>query len=56
VQFEVDPEKCSKCGICFRRCPAEAVIWKKKETASLDKGKCIQCMTCITNCPSDAIY
>ncbi|MFH1489410.1 MAG: NADH-quinone oxidoreductase subunit NuoF [Pseudomonadota bacterium] len=56
VQFEVDQEKCSKCGICFRKCPAEAVSWKKKEAASIDKSRCIQCMTCITNCPSDAIF
>ena len=56
VQFEVDEDKCTKCGICFRKCPAEAVTWKKKETASIDKDTCIKCMTCITHCPADAIF
>lgn len=30
LKFEVDPEKCKKCGACFKGCPAEAITWKKK--------------------------
>lgn len=56
VKFEVDEEKCIKCGICYRGCPVDAVKWKKKEPAFIDKSKCVQCMSCITNCPSDAIF
>jgi NADH-quinone oxidoreductase subunit F/NAD(P)H dehydrogenase (quinone)/NADP-reducing hydrogenase subunit HndC len=55
VKFEVDPDRCKKCGICFKACPAEAITWKKKEVAFIDKTKCIKCMTCITNCPYDSI-
>jgi NADH:ubiquinone oxidoreductase subunit F (NADH-binding)/(2Fe-2S) ferredoxin/NAD-dependent dihydropyrimidine dehydrogenase PreA subunit len=55
LHFEVDEEKCIKCGICFKSCPAEAVRWQKKETAFIIKDKCVQCLSCITNCPSDAI-
>ena len=56
LSFEVDTEKCIKCGICFKSCPVEAIEWKKKEPASIDKSKCVQCLSCITNCPSDAIF
>ena len=56
LEFKVDESKCKKCGLCFKSCPADAVIWQKKETARIDKNKCIQCLTCITNCPFDAIY
>jgi len=56
LNFEVDLDMCTKCGICFRRCPTDAVEWKKKEPAFIDKEKCIKCMTCITNCPADAIF
>ncbi|MFP4036021.1 MAG: NADH-quinone oxidoreductase subunit NuoF [Desulfobacteraceae bacterium] len=55
VDFVVDPERCQKCGICFKNCPTGAVQWKKKETAYIDKEKCIKCMSCIISCPFDAI-
>jgi NADH-quinone oxidoreductase subunit F/NAD(P)H dehydrogenase (quinone)/NADP-reducing hydrogenase subunit HndC len=56
LKFEVDIDLCTKCGICFRRCPSEAVEWKKKEVAFIHREKCSKCMTCITNCPADAIF
>jgi NADH-quinone oxidoreductase subunit F/NAD(P)H dehydrogenase (quinone)/NADP-reducing hydrogenase subunit HndC len=55
VKFEVNPEVCTKCGICFRSCPAGAIQWKKKEPAFIVKDKCVKCLSCITNCPADAI-
>jgi len=55
LDFVVDPDKCKKCGLCFKNCPTGAVQWKKKETAFIDKSKCIKCMSCIVNCPFDAI-
>ena len=56
VKFIVDAEKCTKCGKCFKNCPAEAIQWKKKEVAYIDKEKCIKCMSCISSCRFDAIY
>ena len=55
LHFEVDIEKCIKCGLCFKKCPAGAIAWEKKETASINKEKCVKCLSCITNCPADAI-
>jgi NADH:ubiquinone oxidoreductase subunit F (NADH-binding)/(2Fe-2S) ferredoxin/NAD-dependent dihydropyrimidine dehydrogenase PreA subunit len=56
IEFKVDEEKCTKCGKCFRACPADAITWKKKEPAVIHLDKCIQCKTCIENCKFDAIY
>ncbi|MBW1901240.1 MAG: NADH-quinone oxidoreductase subunit NuoF [Deltaproteobacteria bacterium] len=56
LEFEVDPIKCKKCGLCAKGCPVDAVSWKKKEVASIDKEKCIKCMTCISKCKFDAIF
>jgi NADH:ubiquinone oxidoreductase subunit F (NADH-binding)/(2Fe-2S) ferredoxin/NAD-dependent dihydropyrimidine dehydrogenase PreA subunit len=55
LDFVVDEEKCKRCGICFKKCPADAIQWKKKEPAFIDRNKCIQCMSCISACPFDAI-
>ena len=56
LRFEVEPDLCTKCGICFRSCPADAIVWKKKEVAWIDKEKCIECMTCFEKCRFDAIF
>jgi NADH-quinone oxidoreductase subunit F/NAD(P)H dehydrogenase (quinone)/NADP-reducing hydrogenase subunit HndC len=56
LKFEVDVKTCKQCGICFKKCPAQAIQWKKKEPAFIMKDKCIKCMTCISNCPTDSIY
>ncbi len=56
LKFEIDPEICTKCGMCFRACPAEAIAWKKKEVARIDKEKCVKCMTCFEKCKFGAIF
>jgi NADH:ubiquinone oxidoreductase subunit F (NADH-binding)/(2Fe-2S) ferredoxin/NAD-dependent dihydropyrimidine dehydrogenase PreA subunit len=56
LKFEIDPELCTKCGLCFRACPVEAIAWKKKEVARIDKEKCVKCMTCFEKCKFDAIF
>ncbi len=56
LKFEVDEDKCKRCGICYKNCPAGAIEWEKKKTARIIKDKCIKCMTCIMNCPADAIF
>ena len=56
LKFEVEPEMCTKCGLCFRACPVDAITWKKKEVASIDKEKCIKCMTCFDKCKFGAIF
>jgi len=56
LNFEVDGDLCSKCGLCFKSCPAEAIFWKKKEVARINKDKCIKCLTCFEKCKFGAIF
>ncbi|MBT8338874.1 MAG: NADH-quinone oxidoreductase subunit NuoF [Desulfatitalea sp.] len=55
LRFEVDPDACTKCGMCFKACPVEAIAWQKKEVARIDKEKCIKCLTCYDKCKFSAI-
>jgi NADH:ubiquinone oxidoreductase subunit F (NADH-binding)/(2Fe-2S) ferredoxin/NAD-dependent dihydropyrimidine dehydrogenase PreA subunit len=56
LKFEVDENLCTRCGMCFRACPAEAIDWKKKEVARIDKDKCVKCLTCYDKCKFGAIF
>ena len=55
LDFEVDPEKCTMCGACFKACPADAIVWQKKTVAVINKEKCVECLTCYDRCKFDAI-
>jgi NADH:ubiquinone oxidoreductase subunit F (NADH-binding)/(2Fe-2S) ferredoxin/NAD-dependent dihydropyrimidine dehydrogenase PreA subunit len=55
LKFEVDPDMCKQCGLCFKSCPSEAITWEKKQPAVIDKEKCVKCMTCFEKCKFDAI-
>ncbi|MFO8113544.1 MAG: NADH-quinone oxidoreductase subunit NuoF [Desulfosalsimonadaceae bacterium] len=55
LDFKVNEDKCTKCGLCYKACPVDAIVWKKKETAFIDKEKCIQCLSCFSACKFDAI-
>jgi NADH:ubiquinone oxidoreductase subunit F (NADH-binding)/(2Fe-2S) ferredoxin/Pyruvate/2-oxoacid:ferredoxin oxidoreductase delta subunit len=55
LRFEIEPELCTKCGLCFKACPVEAIAWKKKEVARIDQEKCIKCLTCYDKCKFGAI-
>ncbi len=51
----IDPEQCTKCGICSRVCPYHAIHWTKGEVAELVEAMCAGCGTCAASCRFDAI-
>ncbi|MDJ0885761.1 MAG: NADH-quinone oxidoreductase subunit NuoF [Desulfobacterales bacterium] len=55
LKFEVNEELCTRCGMCARACPVDAVEWEKKQLARIDKEKCIECLTCYDKCKFNAI-
>ncbi|MDR3605299.1 MAG: NADH-quinone oxidoreductase subunit NuoF [Syntrophaceae bacterium] len=55
IDFEVIEEKCKMCGMCFKNCPSDAIVWEKKKVAWIDRSKCTKCRTCIMNCKFGAI-
>ena len=55
LHFSVIDELCTKCGLCARACPEDAIIWKKKEVAKIDQSKCTKCRSCYGACKFMAI-
>jgi NADH-quinone oxidoreductase subunit F len=51
IAFHIEPEKCSACGICLRKCPVEAIDGGKKKIHIIDQEKCTRCGTCFEVCP-----
>ena len=53
--YEIDPEKCTGCGVCRKRCPAAAIAGEKKKPHTIQQELCIKCMECYRNCKFDSI-
>ncbi len=51
---QVDPEKCSSCGLCVEIGHCNAILLTD-EAASIDSQLCQGCSTCIDICPKKAI-
>jgi uncharacterized protein (DUF362 family)/Pyruvate/2-oxoacid:ferredoxin oxidoreductase delta subunit len=47
-------DRCTRCGICIKACPAK-IIRVRKGRIHIEYGKCISCFCCQESCPSAAI-
>jgi NADP-reducing hydrogenase subunit HndC len=55
LDFTINPDTCKGCGICAKKCPADAISGEKKKPYNIDTAKCIKCGACIEACPFGAI-
>lgn len=44
-------EKCTKCGICKRVCPAQVIDVYEKKGGVINTSMCLNCMRCVEMCP-----
>jgi 2-oxoisovalerate ferredoxin oxidoreductase delta subunit len=53
----LNPEKCTKCYICWKFCPEVAIIIDEelKEVPKIDYNHCKGCAICANECPKNAI-
>ena len=52
IAFYIDPQKCTACMICLRKCPADAITGGKNRIHVIDQEKCTNCGTCFEVCPT----
>jgi ech hydrogenase subunit F len=48
----IDTARCISCGLCMRKCPAEAIcVLKDNKTWQIDRLRCVVCNACVEVCP-----
>ncbi len=55
VQYLINPEKCTGCTVCARKCPSECISGKRKKPHVINQELCIKCGDCLSNCKFGAI-
>jgi NADH-quinone oxidoreductase subunit F len=55
ITYEIDPEKCTYCGICKRECPYDAISGEKKQVHIIDQQLCRKCGICRSECTFEAV-
>ena len=51
ISYYIDPEKCTACRLCFKKCPSEAINGDKNIIHIINQDKCTKCDTCFEVCP-----
>lgn len=55
-KIEIEISQCIYCGMCQKRCPANAIEVSKEDTQwSIHRLNCIQCGYCVEVCPKKCL-
>ena len=55
LKYEIDPDLCTGCTLCYRNCPVGAISGEKKSVHYIDQSICIKCGVCFQKCKFKAI-
>lgn len=53
--LNVDPEKCTSCGLCARVCPMELYPGDSRDEGIMMNGDCLKCSRCVVSCARGAL-
>lgn len=55
ITYGINPNNCTGCGLCLKKCPAGAITGDRKQPHTLDTGNCIKCGICYDVCRFSAV-
>jgi NADP-reducing hydrogenase subunit HndC len=55
ASYMIIQEKCKKCGVCQKHCPAAAIPGSREEGYIIKQDKCVKCGQCFEACKFKAI-
>ncbi len=55
ITYYIDPELCTGCMLCAKKCPTACISGEKKQPHVIDPAECIKCDTCRQVCKFDAV-
>jgi len=55
VAYAIDPDACTGCTLCAKKCPVDAATGEKKQPHTIDQSLCIRCDACRAACKFDAV-
>ncbi|WP_407313255.1 NADH-quinone oxidoreductase subunit NuoF [Desulfosporosinus sp. SB140] len=55
LSYSIDPEKCKKCSLCAKNCPANCIKGDKNTPYVIKEEDCIKCGTCLDKCKFGAV-
>ncbi len=50
LTYVIDNETCEGCGLCAKKCAAEAIVGDKKMPHYIVQEKCVKCGMCVETC------
>ncbi|WP_425803640.1 NADH-quinone oxidoreductase subunit NuoF [Desulfitobacterium sp. Sab5] len=55
LSYSIDPDKCKKCSLCSKNCPAKCITGDKNTPYVINEESCIRCGTCMDKCKFGAV-